>query len=253
MIEIRSGREIALMRKAGVIVARVFEKLQGAIEPGITTKELDDLAIKVIKSLNGEAAFLGYKGYPASICTSVNDVVVHGIPAATKVKSGSILSVDIGVKYRGYFADAAATFPVGRISGEAMRLIEAAETALEAGIEQARPGNRVSDISHAVQDLAESKGFSVVRAFVGHGIGSNLHEEPEIPNYGEPGKGARLDPGMALAIEPMINEGTWEVKVLDDGWTAVTKDGKLSAHFEHTVLVTEGSAEVLTKWQRKSR
>lgn len=253
MISLKSEREIALMQKAGEIVGSVFEKLEGQVMPGITTGELDRIAAGLIISLGGKSAFLGYRGYPGNICTSINEVVVHGIPGDTRLKEGDIISIDIGAEYMGYCADAAATFAVGEVSKEARRLMDVTESSLNKGIEKAKAGKRLSDISCAVQELVERNGFSVVRAFVGHGIGSRIHEEPEVPNFGRPNSGVRLEAGMALAIEPMVNQGVYDIMVLEDGWTAVTKDGKLSAHFEHTIVITEGEPKVLTRWQKKNR
>ncbi len=246
MIVLRSDEEIATIRKAGEITALVLEKLKKCAKAGMQTKELDAIARDEILKKNGYPAFKGYRGYPANICTSVNDVVVHGIPSERKLREGDILSVDIGVKFRDYFADAAITFGIGKISPAAKKLIEVTEKALYIGIENALPGKRISDISCSVQEFVESNGFSVVKAFVGHGIGTRIHEEPEIPNFGPPGVGPRLERGMVLAIEPMVNAGTHEVEILEDGWAAVTKDGKLSAHFEHTVAVGKDGAEILT-------
>ncbi|MCX5715340.1 MAG: type I methionyl aminopeptidase [Candidatus Omnitrophica bacterium] len=254
MIGLKADREIGLMAKAGEIAGKVFERLEEEITPGIRTKELDAIAADYIRFLGGKPAFLGYKGFPANICASINEVVVHGIPSQRLVKGGDILGVDIGVEFEGYFADAAATFAVGQISAEAKRLIDITERSLYLGIEQARPGKRLSDISYAVQGFVEKNGFSVVRAFVGHGIGSRMHDDPEIPNYCQSGKsGPRLEAGMALAIEPMVNQGIYDVDVLEDGWTAVTSDGKLSAHWEHTVVITKDGPRILTKWQKKNR
>ncbi|MBN1526957.1 MAG: type I methionyl aminopeptidase [Candidatus Omnitrophica bacterium] len=246
MIALRSIEEIESIRKAGAIVAQALETVRKQARAGVTTAQLDAIASGVILSAGGIPAFKGYKGYPANICASVNEEVVHGIPSHRKLKDGDILSVDVGVKLGDYFADAALTVGIGRISGEAERLMRATHDSLQRGIELARPGNRLSDISSAVQQHVEAQGFSVVKAFVGHGIGTRIHEEPEIPNFGKPGKGPRLEAGMVLAIEPMVNAGTYEVEVLEDGWTAVTKDGKLSAHFEHTIAVTDSGARVLT-------
>lgn len=230
------------------IVAQTLSALRGVIAEGVTTKELDLFADEFIRSRGGTPAFKGYRGYPASVCTSVNSQVVHGIPsAATRLKEGDIVSVDLGVVFGGLIGDAAITFPVGRISGLAQRLIAVTEESLWRGIAQARAGRRVSDISAAVQETVESNGFSVVRAFVGHGLGRSLHEEPQIPNYVVKQGDSILKRGMALAIEPMVNAGGYEVYVQRDGWTAVTADGSLSAHFEHTLIVGDGEAEVLTK------
>ncbi len=240
------------MAKAGSIVGEVLESIKGMIQTGITTKEIEVFAEGRIKALGGKPAFKGYRGYPASICTSVNDEVVHGIPSSRKLKDGDIISVDLGVYCDGFYGDGAFTAPVGKIDNETAALLRITEEALTLGIENAVEGKRISDISHAIQSHAEKNGFSVVRTFVGHGIGRELHEEPQIPNYGPPGKGPRLKKGMTLAIEPMVNFGAYEVKILGDGWTAVTTDGKKSAHFEHTVLVTSGRPKILTKASRKT-
>lgn len=252
MIVLKSPEEIEKMAKAGSIVGEVLESIKNMIQTGITTKEIEKYADERINALGGKAAFKGYRGYPASICTSVNDEVVHGIPSSRKLKDGDIISVDLGVYYDGFFGDAAVTFPVGKIDDQTATLLRVTEEALNIGIENAIEGKRVSDISYAIQGHAEKNGFSVVRTFVGHGIGRDLHEEPQIPNYGNPGKGPRLKEGMTLAIEPMVNLGAYEVKILGDGWTAVTADGKKSAHFEHTVLVTSEKPEILTKFEPKT-
>jgi methionyl aminopeptidase len=246
MITYKSDRELDLMRQAGRIVAEAMDLISGAIRPGLATIELDHLVEKHIRKKGGIPAFKGYSGFPASICASINEEVVHGIPGLRRLKEGDIISIDVGVRYKGYFGDAAATFPVGEISPEAKKLIEATRGSLEAAIEKVREGNHLSDISHAVQTYAESRGYSVVRNYVGHGIGSQLHEEPQIPNFGPPGRGPKLTSGMVLAIEPMVNMGTWQVDTLQDNWTVVTKDGSLSAHFEHTVAIVAGSPEVFT-------
>jgi len=247
MIVIRSEEEIALIRKAGSILEAAIKKLKAHARPGVRTRELDEIARDEIIKRDGYPAFKGYKGYPGNICVSINEQVVHGIPSERKLKEGDIVSIDIGVRFKDYFADAAVTIGVGEISDAAGRLIEVTSKALYIGIDNALPGRRVSDISSKIQQHVESSGFSVVRALVGHGIGAAIHEEPEVPNYGRPGAGARLEPGMVLAIEPMVNAGTYEVEVLEDGWTTVTKDRRLSAHFEHTVVIREGGAEILTK------
>lgn len=247
MIVLRGDEEISRIRKAGRIVAATLEALRKRVAPGIETGELDALARSEILRRDGFPAFKDYKGFPGNICVSVNEVIVHGIPSSRKLKEGDIVSLDVGVKFRDYFADAAATYPVGKISGKARRLIEVTEKALSIAVDRAVSGGRLSDVSAGIQEFVESEGFSVVRVFVGHGIGTKLHEEPEIPNFGKPGLGPRLEPGMVLAIEPMVNEGTCEAEILEDGWTAVTADGRLSAHFEHTVTVRpEGPAEILT-------
>lgn len=245
-IVLRSADEIKAIRKAGQITAATLEKLRRSVKAGTTTKALDSIAAREIRSRGGYPAFKGYRGFPGNICTSINDVVVHGIPSDRVLKDGDIISLDVGVGFDGYFADAAITVGVGNISDEARQLIEVTRESLYKGLEHARAGRRLSDISCAVQECAESHGFSVVRAFVGHGIGSKIHEEPEIPNFGRCGTGPRLDKGMVLAIEPMINAGRYEVSICDDGWTAVTADGALSAHFEHTVTITDSDAEILT-------
>ena len=247
MIQIKSAEEIALMARAGAIVAETLEELKKLAVAGISTSELERAAEGIIIKKGGRPAFKGYRGYPASICVSINEQVVHGIPSGRKLKDGDLLSIDLGVFYEGFYGDAAITVAIGRVSEIARRLMKAAEESLYLGIERAIEGNRVSDISNAVQKHVETAGFSVVRSFVGHGIGRMLHEEPQVPNFGPPGKGARLLRGMTLAIEPMVNAGGWQVDVLEDGWTAVTSDGSLSAHFEHTVLITGGSPEILTK------
>ncbi|MBI5116681.1 type I methionyl aminopeptidase [Candidatus Poribacteria bacterium] len=247
MIVIRSAGELVTLREANQIVARILHELAEDIRPGISTEMLDVKAERLIAKANGKPAFKGYRGYPKTICVSINEQVVHGIPSPDViVKEGDIVSIDIGVIYKGYVGDTAATFPVGQVSDEKKRLIEVTREALYAGIRQARTGNRLSDISHAVQSHVEKEGFSVVRDFVGHGIGQKMHEEPQIPNFGRPHLGPRLEAGMVLAIEPMVNAGSYEVRVLADGWTVVTKDGRPSAHFEHSVTVTEGEAEILS-------
>ncbi|HEB76786.1 MAG TPA: type I methionyl aminopeptidase [Nitrospirae bacterium] len=249
MIIIKSRDEIKKMAKASEIVAEALTVIRSVVAPDVTTKELERIAEEVIRSRGGRPAFKGYRGYPASICTSVNSEIVHGIPSdEVLLHEGDIVSVDLGVIYKGYIGDAAVTLPVGRISEETGRLLDITEQALYEGIGKAVPGNRVSDISNAIQRFVESNGYSVVRAFVGHGVGRSLHEEPQIPNFGPPGKGPVLKEGMTLAIEPMVNEGSYRVTILADGWTAKTADGKLSAHFEHTVLVTKDKPRILTKW-----
>lgn len=235
------------MARAGRIVGEVLKSLKDMIQIGVTTKEIELIAEGQIKAHGGIPAFKGYRGYPASICTSVNEEVVHGIPSSRKLKSGDIISIDIGVYMDGFYGDGAASFPVGTVDGNTGALLRVTEEALYLGIENAVEGKRLYDISYAIQKHVEENGFSVVRLFVGHGIGRELHEEPQVPNYGNPGHGPRLKKGMTLAIEPMVNAGTREVRVLDDGWTAVTVDGLKSAHFEHTVLITEDKPRILTK------
>jgi methionyl aminopeptidase len=246
MIIIKSPREIEHLKKSNVIVAEVFEKLKEMIAPGVTTKELDQVAEEYILQKGARPAFKGYRGFPATLCISINEEVVHGIPNQRRLKEGDIVSIDVGVNFIGYFGDAAITLPVGEIDPEAKRLLEVTERALYIGIEEAKVRNRLFDISFAIQRWVESHGFSVVRDFVGHGIGRDLHEEPQIPNFGFPHQGPRLEKGMVFALEPMVNEGTHQVKVLSDGWTVVTMDGKRSAHFEHTVAITDGKAEILS-------
>lgn len=229
------------------IVAEALEGIRQMVAPRVTTRELDKFVESFIRSKGATPAFKGYRGYPASVCTSINEEVVHGIPSSRKLKEGDIISLDIGVYYRGFFGDAAVTVPAGRITERAEKLLKATERGLEIGIAKAVKGNRLFDISAGIQEYVESQGFSVVRNFVGHGIGRELHEEPQIPNFGRPGEGPMLRPGMTLAIEPMVNEGSWEVVILKDGWTAVTKDRSLSAHFEHTVAISENDCTILTK------
>ncbi len=246
MIVLKSPQEIDLMAEAGEVVVRTHELLREHIRPGVTTAELDAIADEFIRSRGGSPTFKGYRGYPASICVSPNDMIVHGIPGPYELREGDVVSVDVGVTLGGFVADSAWTFPVGEISDEAERLLQACEAALEAGIEQARVGNRVGDISAAVQQVVESSGFAVVRALVGHGVGRKMHEEPQIPNYGEPGSGPLLQKGMTLAIEPMINAGSPEIVMAEDEWSILTADASLSAHFEHTVAVTEEGPRILT-------
>ena len=253
-IVIKSEREIALMRRAGQIVAKVLEAIREQVRPGITTGELDELAERIIRAEGGIPSFKGYDGgsdrppFPATICASVDNEVVHGIPSRQRVlEEGQILSVDVGAIYQGYHGDAAITVPVGKVSDLARRLMEVTEGALYAGIAAARAGNRLGDISHAIQSYVESRGFSVVREYTGHGIGREMHEGLQVLNFGEPGRGVRLRAGMTLALEPMVNVGDWRTRVLADGWTVVTYDGSLSAHFEHTILVRDGEAEILTR------
>lgn len=243
----RSAAEIEKLARVNALVARVLKELAAAVRPGVTTKELDELAEKRLREAGALPAFKGYHGYPATICASVNEQVVHGIPGLRRLKSGDNVSIDIGAVINGYYGDAAITVPVGEVDDDVAKLIKVTEASLNKGLEQAVAGNKLSDISHAVQVEAEAHGYGVVRDYVGHGIGRNMHEDPQIPNYGPPGRGPRLKPGMTLAIEPMINLGTYGVRTLDDGWTVVTTDGKRSAHFEHTVVVTENGPEVLTK------
>ncbi|HTP63984.1 MAG TPA: type I methionyl aminopeptidase [Geobacteraceae bacterium] len=249
MIILKSPQEIERMRVPCRIVAEVLEIVRGAARPGVTTLALNNMAEKEAVRRGARPAFKGYSGYPYSLCCSLNEQVVHGMPSGRKLLSGDILSIDFGVVYDGFFGDAALTLPIGEISGKAQKLLQVTEESLAEAIAAAQPGNRLSDISCAVQSYVEVRGYSVVRDFVGHGIGKSLHEGPQIPNFGQSGRGVRLKPGMVLAIEPMINEKGHEVRVLDDGWTAVTCDGGLSAHFEHTVAITEKGPEILTLLQ----
>ena len=246
MLEQKSERELIYMRDAGRVVAETHRELKNALRIGMTTKELDQIAEDYIRSKGAVPSFKGYSGYPASICASVNDVVVHGIPDERVLKEGDIISLDIGAILNEYNGDAAQTLPVGEISPLAQRLLQVTEESLYKGIAQAQVGNRLFDISHAVQKHVEAHGFSVVRDFCGHGIGREMHESPNIPNYGQPGHGPRLKAGYCLAIEPMINVGTYEVSVLEDDWTTVTDDGELSAHFEHSIAVTDDGPIILT-------
>ncbi|HXW08240.1 MAG TPA: type I methionyl aminopeptidase [Vicinamibacterales bacterium] len=247
MIVCKSPAEIERMRHANILVADVLAELEDLVVPGVTTAELDAEAERLVRGAGAEPAFKGYRGYPATLCASVNEEVVHGIPGRRALAEGDIISLDIGVKLNGFYGDSAITVPVGRIRPDVGTLLEVTKAALGRGIAQVRLGGRVSDIGHAIQQYVEEHGFSVVREFVGHGIGAALHEEPQIANYGDPGRGPRLAEGMVLAIEPMVNMGKPGVKVLPDGWTAVTRDGSLSAHFEHTVAVTRDGPVVLTQ------
>ncbi len=246
MIVLKTEQEIEYMRAAGRIVGQTLAVMKKTISPGITTQELDHIAEQFIRRAGAVPAFKGYCGFPASICSSINEQVVHGIPGSRQLKSGDIVSIDIGVKLNRYYGDAAITVPVGEVDAEILKLLSVTEQALNKGIEQAIKGNRLSDISHAVQLHAEAYGYGVVRDYVGHGIGQRMHEDPQIPNYGPPGRGPLLKSGMTLAIEPMINCGTPDVEVLADDWTVVTVDRRISAHFEHTVAITEGEPEILT-------
>jgi methionyl aminopeptidase len=246
MIVRRSAAELATMREAGRVTARALRAVGEAVVPGVTTRELDEVAVEVIRAAGAKPAFLGYHGFPATICASRNCEVVHGIPGKLRLVEGDIISIDMGAIVDGYYGDSARTFGVGAVSDEAARLMDVTERSLEAGIAAARPGGHLYDIGAAVQRVAEAGGFSVVREYVGHGIGREMHEEPQVPNYGTAGKGPVLLPGMVLAIEPMINAGTANVRQLKDGWTVVTADGALSAHFEHTVAITEDGPVVLT-------
>jgi len=243
VIVLKSAREIALMRRAGHILAGVMDRLRTFVHPGMTTLEVDEDVEAYIHREGAAPAFKGYRGFPATACISINEEVVHGIPSAKrKIREGDIVGLDLGCIVEGYYADCAFTLPIGTVPAKVQKLLDVTRESLDLAIQECRPGRRLSDVSHAVQ----ANGFAVVRAFVGHGIGRALHEEPQIPNFGDPGRGPQLKPGMVLAIEPMVTMGTWEVRILDDGWTAVTQDGSLAAHFEHTVAVTDDGPEVLT-------
>ena len=246
MIVCRSQSEIEKLRRVNQLVARILGELRQVVVPGISTADIDELAERRVREAGAEPAFKGYHGYPATVCASVNEQVVHGIPSSRPLASGDIVSIDMGAKLDGFFGDCAVTVPVGEVTPPASELLRVTEEALFRGIDRVRPGARVSDIGAAVQQHVEAQGFSVVREFVGHGIGTSLHEEPQVANYGPAGHGPRLSEGMVLAIEPMVNAGKAAVKVLSDGWTAVTKDNSLSAHFEHTVVVTREGCEILT-------
>lgn len=248
MVQLKSVAEVEKMKKAGSIVAQVLREIEELVKPGATTFDLDLFAQTRTKELGAKPAFKGYHGFPATLCVSVNEEVVHGIPSKKRIlKDGDIVGIDFGVILDGWFGDSARTFPVGRVSDDALKLLEITEKSLYLGIEAATTGNHLFDIGYSIQNYVESFGYSVVREFVGHGIGKNLHEDPQVPNFGAKGKGMVLKPGMVLAIEPMINAGKPEVRVLADGWTAVTADKKLSAHFEHTIAITEKGTEILTK------
>ncbi len=251
MVWIKNKREIDLIRESGRIVAEVLRLVGAQAKPGVTTQELDKVAEEYIRSCDAEPAFKGYGSskhnrFPATLCTSIDEEVVHGIPAHRRLREGEILSVDVGVRKNGFYGDGAMSFRIGQVTAEKERLLAVTEESLYKGIEQAVAGNTVHDIGYAVQQHVEANGFSVVRDLVGHGVGKELHEEPAVPNFGKPGTGMKLKEGMTLAIEPMVNSGTWKVKVLADGWTVVTQDGQPSAHFEHTIAIINGRAEILT-------
>ena len=246
MIAIKNEQELMCMRQACKITAAARALAGEMVRPGVSTKEIDKAVYDFIVGQGAKPSFRGYHGFPASACISVNSTVIHGIPGGYRLQEGDIVSVDVGAYYKGFHGDCAATFPCGTVSAEAQKLINVTKQSFFEGIRFAKTGHRVSDISHAIQTYVESNGFSVVRSFVGHGVGAQLHEEPEVPNFGAPGRGPRLLPGMTLAIEPMVNAGTFEVQVRKDGWTTVTADGKLSAHYENTVLITDGEPEILT-------
>lgn len=247
MISIKSETELQLMRISSRVVGQALVELEKKVKPGVTTQELDKFAYEFFKKNDCVPAFLGYHGYPATICTSVNDQVVHGIPSKRVLEEGDIVGIDVGAFYKGYCGDSARTFAVGKISAEVKKLLQITFESLNKGIDQCRVGNRISDIGNAVQEYVEKNGFSVVKDYVGHGIGQAMHEDPQVPNYGKKGQGPRIIEGMCLALEPMVNMGVDEVKVLEDGWTVVTKDGKFSAHFEDTVAILPGGPENLTR------
>ncbi len=249
MIVLKSPQEIGIMRDANQIVAEVHEELKQRAVPGTTTRELDELAERIAVKRKAKCAFKGYRGYPNCLCTSLNEVIVHGIPSDRALKEGDILSLDFGVIYKGFCGDAAVTIPIGETSERAENLMRTTEECLEKAIGLMYEGNRLADVSAVIQEHAEKNGYSVVRDFVGHGIGRSLHEDPQVPNYGKSGTGIRLKRGMVLAVEPMVNEGDWGIRILKDGWTAVTKDGSLSAHFEHSVAITDNGPCVLSKLQ----
>jgi len=251
MIIYKTPDEILGMKKSNQIVGRILSELRPLCQAGTSTLELDRYAESRTLEMGAVPAFKGYRGYPASLCTSLNEEIVHGIPSSRKLKNGDIISLDFGVIMDGYYGDAAVTYPVGDVSEEAQKLIEAARESFYAGLKKIKSGKRISDISHAVQKCVEAYGFSVIRMFVGHGIGFSLHEEPQIPNFGSPGHGPKIKSGMTLAIEPMIAAGHWDAEILDDNWTAVTRDRRLSSHFEHTVAVTEEGVEILSDWEEE--
>ena len=246
MIMRKRAEELEKMRRAGRVVGETLQILQAAVRPGVTTQELDEIAEREIRARGAIPSFKGYRGFPATICTSINSEIVHGIPGGRVLKEGDLIKLDAGAIVEGYHGDSAVTVPVGEVSQEALKLIETTERSLQAGIAEAKAGNRIHDIGAAVQTTAEGAGFSVVREYVGHGIGRALHEDPPVPNYGKPGTGLKLEPGLVIAIEPMVNVGTYETRLLPDGWTVVTADGALSAHFEHTIAITDDGPEVLT-------
>jgi methionyl aminopeptidase len=246
MISIKSAREIEIMRRGGKITSQTLSKLIAAAKPGVTTGELNRLADESIRSMGGVPTFIGYHGYPAAICASVNDEVVHGMPGDRVLADGDLLSIDIGTTFEGYVSDSAVTVAIGNVDEAAKRLMRVTQECLMLGIEQMQVGKHLGDIGYAVQQHAEAHGYGVVRALVGHGVGRKMHEDPQVPNYGSPGQGTLLRKGLVLAIEPMITQGTWEVATLEDGWTVVTEDGKLAAHFEHTIAITDHGPKILT-------
>ena len=248
MIPLKSENDLRMLKRSGEILAKVLRELEKKVKAGISTRQIDALAEELISAQDALAAFKGYKGFPAAVCTSINEEIVHGVPSDRVLVEGDIIGLDIGVKYKGYFSDAAITIPIGKVSPKIKKLINVTQKALAEGIKEARAGNHLLDISARIQRHVEANGFSVVRQFVGHGIGLNLHEEPEIPNFGRSHQGPILKEGMVLAIEPMVNMGGWEAEILDNGWTAVTKDRLASAHFEHTVAITANGPEILTSY-----
>lgn len=252
VIALRTEREIEILRKANQIVAEVLDAMADAVAPGVSTSELDALGEGLIRQMGGIPSFLGYRGYPRATCISVDEVIVHGIPGARRIDIGQIVSIDVGVLYKGYHGDAAITVPCGRVDALRQRLLDTTDRALGAAIDAVRPGRHLQDVSRAIQDTCESEGFSVVRVFVGHGIGTEMHEDPQIPNFVTGDRGPKLRSGMVLAIEPMVNAGTPEVRVLQDKWTAVTADGRPSAHFEHSVVVRDNGAEVLSQTPKRA-
>ncbi len=247
-----SEEEIRAIKRSNQIVAKILAELKEMIKPGVQTKELDEYAERRVAEMGAVPAFKGYRGYPASLCTSINEEIVHGIPSARRFREGDIVSLDFGVLFEGYYGDAAVTYGVGEITPRARKLIETAEQAFHKALEQVEPHKRISDISYAIQSHVESQGFSVIRTFVGHGIGLSLHEEPQVPNFGLPGRGPKIKPGIVLAIEPMIAVGDWNVEILDDNWTAVTRDRSLSAHFEHTVAITAKGTRILSLLEKET-
>ncbi|MGP4063006.1 type I methionyl aminopeptidase [Halobacillus sp. H74] len=247
MIICKTSRELDIMREAGRIVALTHQKMKENIQPGITTGKLDKIADEFIRSMDAIPSFKGYNGFRGSICASVNEELVHGLPGDRVLNEGDIISIDIGAKYKGYHGDSAWTYPVGTVDDETLELLKVTEQSLFKGLDEAIPGERLSNISHAIQSCVEPRGFSIVREYVGHGVGQELHEDPQVPHYGPPNKGPRLKPGMVLAVEPMVNAGSRYVKTLSDHWTVVTQDGKMCAHFEHTIAITDEGYEILTK------
>lgn len=246
MIPIKSEEDLKMLRKSGKILSKIMQRLRESVRVGVSTYEIDQLAEELVRKEKVASAFKGYNGFPGNICASVNEEVVHGIPSQKRLNEGDIISLDLGINYKGYFSDGAITLPVGKINADAEALIDVTKNALFEGIRQARINNHLSDISYAIQTYVETHGFSVVRQFVGHGIGHNLHEDPQIPNFGLPHQGETLKNGMVFAIEPMVNMGSWECEIMENGWTAVTKDRFLSAHFEHTIAITQEGPEILT-------